>query len=66
MSTLLKRARRPDHHSARAQVVRYRVLKGAVTMGGASDMATALRMMAVLSRDGELDGFRIVAREARR
>ena len=56
---------RAARNKKRAALLRHRVLRGAVTMGGTSDMATALRVMAVLSRDGELDGYRIVTRGQR-
>ena len=64
-------ARRPikasdeNRHHVRAQLIRHRILRGAVTLGGASDMATAMRLLSVLSRDGELDGYRIVTRGQR-
>lgn len=64
-------ARRPikasddNRHHLRVSLLRHRILRGAITLGGASDMATAMRMLSVLFREGQLDGYRIVTRGQR-
>lgn len=52
-------------HTRKTALLRYRILRNATTLAGTSDMAAALRLLAVLSRDGQLDGYRIVTRGAR-
>lgn len=55
-----------NRHAARTLLTRYRVVRDdGKTMSGTPDFATAMRTLAVLSRDGELAGFRIVARGGR-
>lgn len=57
--------RAENAHHARADLTRHRVLLHGRTLAGTPDMTTALRLLAVLSRDGELAGFRIVTRGGR-
>lgn len=53
-------------HHRRTNLLRFRVVRAdGHTMSGASTMAKAMETLAVLSRDGELDGFCIVARGVR-
>lgn len=57
---------RAQKHEARAGLLRYRVVRAdGCTLSGASTMAKAMETLACLSRDGELDGYRIVTRGQR-
>lgn len=51
-----------NFHHQRAERLRFRITRDGRLMAGTTHMDRAVSLLAVLSRDGELDGWRIETR----